>query len=309
MNERAAGHDSFAAFLSAGEDSGGVVSSVWVGAGWELSLAGRRRYADRDLADQELFEQGTDCTGGGAEERVADSELDSIPIGRWVVDVRDSCRGEIAEDVGIVGLQMAVVALADDDACDGIEGARGNASRAFVEIARILMKDGGEDCAANEHAVEAVGVGGTETFCEALRTLAVAGEFILTLLESCDDCSACEGDWVERHSEGEPVFLAGGERDRILVVADVEVGDHAQNALFLFGMQLLFGDLLLREDGVDLRACHCYLKRDRREFVDLSGVQDEAVFDAGGEACGADGELDGAGFDAGEAEGAFGVRG
>src|ERR1700722_5665871 len=129
-------------------------------------LRGRRLrlYTNRDLPNQELFEECTNCTGGSIEERITDCESSSISIGRRVVDVRDPCGGEVPKHIGVVRLPMAVVAAADKYTCNGIEGSGANAPHTFVEITRILMEDRRKDSAADQHAGESIAVGGAEAF-------------------------------------------------------------------------------------------------------------------------------------------------
>ena len=69
---------------------------------------------------------------------------------------------------------MAVVAFTDDDGGDGVERARGDAAGALVEVARVLVEDGGQDGFADHGTDETVGGDGAEAFCVALHALAVA---------------------------------------------------------------------------------------------------------------------------------------
>ena len=72
-----------------------------------------------DSFDEELLEEGSNGSGGGADEPIIDGEVNSA-IGGGVVRVREACGGKVAKDVGVVGLPTAVVAFADEDGGDGV---------------------------------------------------------------------------------------------------------------------------------------------------------------------------------------------
>ncbi len=145
---------------------------------------------------------------------------------------------------------MAVVALADDDRGDGVEGAGDDVAVAAVEVARILVEEGGKEGGAEEGGGEAVAVGGGVALGVAGEAGAVAGEVALRLLDAGGDAGGHEGERVDRDDGGELELLAAGEGRGVGDVADEEVGQDAEDALVLFGGDLLFGEVF-DGDGVD----------------------------------------------------------
>src|ERR1700735_2780328 len=155
---------------------------------------GGGRNAARDFLDEELLEEASDRSTRGTDEGVADGEASTVSVRGGIVDVRDPSGSEVAEDVGVVGLPFPVVAFADDDGGDGIQGARGDGTCAFVEVARVLMEDGGEDCATDKGTDDSVAVRGAKAFCITLCALPISIEGVIRLLNSGDDCGDANGD-------------------------------------------------------------------------------------------------------------------
>src|SRR5271170_6828240 len=135
------------------------------GVRWSASLTGVRLRtspgldATRDFFDEKLLKEGADGSGAGADEPVVNGEA-GASVGGGIVGVGEAGGGEVAEDVGVVGLPVAVVSLADDDGGYGVEGSGDGASSAFVEVAWVLVEERGKDGAAEHSAGEAVSVGG-----------------------------------------------------------------------------------------------------------------------------------------------------
>src|SRR5579862_1172884 len=67
---------------------------------------------------------------------------------RRIVEIRECSGDEGAEHMRIVGAPMAVVAPGDYGGGDCIHCPRGNAAGALVEVAGVLMEEGGKDSAA-----------------------------------------------------------------------------------------------------------------------------------------------------------------
>ena len=72
----------------------------------------------------------------------------------------------------------------------------------------------------------------------------------MPLLDARGDAGGEEGDRVDGDFDGQLEFLFASERGCVGDVADVEVGEDAEDALFYFGADLLLGEILL-SDGVD----------------------------------------------------------
>ena len=76
--------------------------------------------AGGEAAQHELADEVLGGVAGDVEEAVADGEAEAAR-GGGVVGVGDGSGGEAAEDVGVVGLELAVVAARDDGRLEGVE--------------------------------------------------------------------------------------------------------------------------------------------------------------------------------------------
>ena len=93
-----------------------------------------------EVLEEELLEESADGSRADADEDVGDGDLSIMFIAVRVVEAGDAAGREVSEDVGVVWLPVSVVAFADDDGRDGVEGTVDDAAFAFVEVARVLMK-------------------------------------------------------------------------------------------------------------------------------------------------------------------------
>jgi hypothetical protein len=119
----------------------------------------------RDFLDHEFLEEVGGGGGADAECCVFEGEC-SAAIVRRVVGIGDASSDEAAENRGIGRLPASVVALANDGHGDGVESAGALAARAFIEVARILFQERGENRAADEGAGDVVRITGAVVFCD-----------------------------------------------------------------------------------------------------------------------------------------------
>src|SRR5580698_4070505 len=113
-------------------------------------------------------------------------------------------------------------------------------TRALIEVPRILMQNRGQKCPAHKDVGQTVCVNGPETLPIALDPFFVVG-ITGCLVDGCEKSSTRKGHRVGRNLEGQSVFKPGREWRRILVVADVEVRNEAQNSLLLLDPDLFGG--------------------------------------------------------------------
>lgn len=166
-------------------------------------------------------------------------------VGLGVVDIRQAAGGEVPKNMGKIEFIVAVIATADEGRLDGVESARAGAAGAFIEVARVLVKQRGKDGAADHPAAHVVGVLGAEALAEAAEAGAVSGVHVLVFLGASHRGSADKGDGIDLRTKGEGKFLARIERRRVPVVCRVEVGDDAEDALALLDVHFRFRDLHL----------------------------------------------------------------
>ena len=70
----------------------------------------------------ELDQQGSEGSLGADQQALLDREAEAT-VGGGVVEVGDAAGGDVAEEIGVVGLPLAIVALAVDGGADGVEEA------------------------------------------------------------------------------------------------------------------------------------------------------------------------------------------
>ncbi len=136
-------------------------------------------------------------------------------------------------------------------------GARADSSGALIEVARVLMKEGGKSGSADHVADEEVGVVGAVAFGVSLCALSVAGVGVVGLLDAGEDSSVEEGVDVGGGAKGEAKFLPGCERRGVPNEAGVKVREDADDALFDLGIDLFFGELLFCDGDVELDFGYC----------------------------------------------------
>ena len=93
---------------------------------------------------------GADADGGIFEGKRGASVV------RRIVGIGNASGDQAAENRGVSGLPSAVVALADDGHGNGVESAGSFATGTFIEVTRILLQEGRQNCAADECASDVV---------------------------------------------------------------------------------------------------------------------------------------------------------
>ncbi len=109
------------------------------------------RHVRRNTFQQEFSDEVCCSIGAGAGEAVKQDQR-CPAVGGGIVDIGYRCGGEIAQHARIIGLPVSVVAARDYGGGDRVERARADASLSTVEVARVLMKDRGVNCASQENA-------------------------------------------------------------------------------------------------------------------------------------------------------------
>src|SRR5262249_11742774 len=141
---------------------------------------------------------------------------------------------ETAENGGVIGLPVSVVALADHRTGKRIEKSRPPRSRAFVEKPRILLEEREQDGAADKRAGNGIGVSSAQAFAVALRPLSVSAEGIRRLLNSGNNRGHPKVHGINGELPSQLKFLPRVERNGGRIVSDIEIGNHSKDALFLF---------------------------------------------------------------------------
>jgi hypothetical protein len=188
---------------------------------------------------EELAAYGSEEGDAGA---VLQGEADAALVG-GVVGVGDGSGDEVAEDVGGVELVLAVVSAADDGGESGVDETRLDAAGALAKVAGILMEDGGEQGVADDGTVDVVGVGGADALEVPGWTPAVAVVGVGDFAVAAGEEGFADVEGVDGALEGEMPLLAGGEGKGLSVFDDVELRDDAEEALLLFGLELVGGGL------------------------------------------------------------------
>jgi hypothetical protein len=268
-------------------------SGGWMGVGGE--------FADEEFLDDVLDAGYADADGGAFGD-----DAYAAAVGGGVVGVGEAVGHGAAEDAGVVGLPVVVVSFADDGIGEGVEDAGLDGAIGFEEVAGILLEEGGQYGVAEQGAGEEGSVGGGVAFAEALCAFSPVVD-IVGLLDSGGDSIEYEGDGIDHGAEGELVFLPGLERDGVGDVADVEVGEDAEDSLLLFEVDLGFGDVGLGCGDVDVGGGGGE-EDDGGEIARLGGLERAGDL-RGGESGGGDGESERTRRDGCEGEFAVGCGG
>ena len=232
-------------------------------------------------------------TDGGALE----DEGCSGAIGSGVVGVGDTTGGEASEDGGVVELPVVVVSLADDGIGDGEEDARMDAAGAFIEVAGILLEEDGKDGVSEYVSGEEGAVGSGIALTVPLGSVS-PGIGVVGLLDSSGSPDEHKAHGVDQGLERELELLSGVERDGVWDVADIKIGEDAEDALFFFFANLGLSDVGLR--GSDLNAgVETGTQRDGGEVAAFARGEYAGGL-LGHKSLGRDGEIEGAGRGAGE---------
>jgi hypothetical protein len=235
-----------------------------------------RRYAVGEVLEEKLLEEGSDGSSADADEDIVDSNLSIVAVAIGIVETGDASGCEVSQNVGVVWLPVSVVPLADDYGRHGVESTGDDVTPAPVEIPRILMQKRRQQRGAEECRCDAGAISGAVALGITLEAFTVAGEVILSLLNARGDTSGEEGDGIDSDLQCELELLLAGEGRGIGDVADVEVGENADDALLHFGAYLLFSEVFL-SDRVDGGPDGFDTKNNWRENQIFSGM-DQNVF-------------------------------
>ena len=149
-----------------------------------------------------------------------------------MVGVGDAGGNGVADDFGIIELEGAVIGASDKDAGGGVQQATTDSALAELEIARVLVQDGGEDRGGHERADAGVGVESGEALVVTREALAVGGVAVASLAEHGDSADEGHGDGIGHGFGGELEFGGGGKRPELFLGFDRGVvGEHAEEAM------------------------------------------------------------------------------
>ena len=119
-----------------------------------------------------------------------------------------------------------------------------NGTGTLVVVARILVKERGEDGMSQQVTAASVDKPCSKTFAISCGTLPVPSIGIRRLLDAGTEADADEDNGIERAACSEREFLFPSEWGGVINVACIEVWDYADQTLLLFRSYLLRGDQL-----------------------------------------------------------------
>ena len=117
-----------------------------------------------------------------------------------------------------------------------------NGARTLVVVARILVKEGGEDRMSQKVTGAPVDKLCSITFAVSRATLPIPSISVRCLLHAGSEANSDQGNRIECASCSEGEFLFRSERGGVMNVARIEVWDDADQTLLLFRFDLLSGD-------------------------------------------------------------------
>ena len=159
-----------------------------------------------EFADDEFLEDVDGSGGAHTDGCVVQGQREATVFFR-VVEIGEAAGGEASEDAGVIWLPMLVVAFADEEGSDGVKDAGARAAGSFVEVARILFEERGEDGAADEGIGGVVKVIGSEAFGVALCALSVASVVVGGLLDAGGGAGDDDGGGIDHEAACEFEFL------------------------------------------------------------------------------------------------------
>ena len=193
----------------------------------------------------ELLKQGAKSALGGHNEAVGKGLADAGVLGR-IVEIRDCAGGDVARHIGVVRLPLAcVVMLAHHVGHQGIEHPMRSGAVAEAEVARVLVKQRGENAVSKHRAVEGIQIGRARPLPIALDAPREAHIVVHALVVTGHQKGCRKGDWIDRRAKGQLDLLAGCQRDGVSTIRDIERGHHAQHPLLLLLLELLLGLFVL----------------------------------------------------------------
>ena len=132
---------------------------------------------------------------------------------------------------------------------------------------------------AQHDAYEPIRIIRAVTFRVSCGPLPVILEIIIPLLNSSDRACREECHRIDGRAPRKPKFLAGRQRLRLPHVACIKIRKHAEDALLLLQMHLLFRQIVPSKDSPYGRAGRCNLERNLRHLVLLVCRQRNGVRD------------------------------
>src|SRR5207253_9080922 len=159
----------------------------------------------------------------------------------WQIEVGVAAAGESSVDRGVIGRPVPIAPLADRRGGNREEDPQPRRAGSFVKIPRILFKHGRQNGPADKRSYGRVGIGGAVALGITLRALPIAAESISCLLNSRNGTRQAKVDRIDGGLPRQLEFLFRVERSRGGVIGDVEIGNHAEDALLLFILDLGFG--------------------------------------------------------------------
>src|SRR5882724_12343033 len=133
---------------------------------------------------------------------------------------------------------MSVVAFADYRSCQRIENSRSNTSGSLIKISWVLLQKRRQYGTANNRACNQIGVRRAVTLCISLCALPIATESVCRLLNSRNSRSHSKADGINDLFPGQLELLFRLQRNCIMVIGDIEIGNYSQHTLFLFVLNL-----------------------------------------------------------------------
>src|ERR1700678_713598 len=110
----------------------------------------------RQSANQEFLEEIADRGAPNTNQRVFESQLHSITVASWIVEIGNSAGGQASQDAGIIRLPAAGVTLANDRIRHRVQNGRSRTAGAFIEIPWVLFEERRQDRAPDHVANEAI---------------------------------------------------------------------------------------------------------------------------------------------------------
>jgi hypothetical protein len=152
----------------------------------------RGRVLGQKFAQQIAAHSPGEAHGGSTEDQVRSA------IRRGIVKIRECSRAHVPQHLRIVGLCAPTIAACEKCGAHRMQQPRLNGAGALIVVARILVKQRGEDRVSQKIAAPPVRKFCRKTFAVSCRALPVSGKGVVRLLDARSDAHTEHSHWIER---------------------------------------------------------------------------------------------------------------
>ena len=174
--------------------------------------------------------RSTDC-------EISEDEANSaIRFGK--IQVREAGCSQISAQAGVIWHGFSAVTPGDKWAEHRMPESRASCAGSLIEVTRVLMEQGRQYGASDHNVRKTISRGYADALTIGIPALPVLGT-VSRLSGAGDEQNSGSSHWIGRRLQCKLKFHFCGERCRVLLIGDVEVGNESQHPLMFLGLELL----------------------------------------------------------------------